>query len=342
MEEGSWQCPQGTCLLDNGYYQNGYLYNRQNPVSRLNGTLTRLKIPGTFPVALQNRIVSDIRLKAKNQKFNAAQALMEQAQTAELVGGTILAVAGAVDDLVMGRPGPAIDKLLKRLHQRGLRREAERLAKKAARKLPKAVLAVQYGVRPLAQDCYGAVAAMDRQFHGVPISTVKAKVKEMYHINEYWANTGNYGDSHHATGTVFYGAMARLDMSPAFGALKTAVELGFTNPAQLVWERVPFSFVVDWFLPLGDYFSQLDGLVGVEVKGYSVSLLTKVRVRWTGWDPPGAGRQSSWTAFYNRTTLSRGVSLTVPFAKFPSFKNPLGRDHVLNALALLAGAARGK
>lgn len=342
MEEGSYQCAFGTCLLADGWYQTGYLPNRLTPVARLDGTLTRLRIPATFPAALQNRVVSDVRLKAKDQKFNAAQALAEQAQTAELVGGTIIAVAGAVRDLYHGKPGPAIDKLLRRLHQRGLRREAERLAKKAARKLPNAVLAVQYGVRPLAQDCFGVVAALDKQFNGVPITTVKSKVQETYHINEYWANTSSYGNSHHATGQVFYGAMARLDMSPSFGAIKTAAELGFTNPAQLAWELVPFSFVVDWFLPLGDYFSQLDGLVGCEVKGYSVSLLTKIRVRWTGWDPPGANRQSAWISHYNRTTLSRGASLTVPFAKFPSFKNPLGRDHVLNALSLLAKAARGK
>jgi hypothetical protein len=281
-------------------------------------------------------------LKAKDQKFNAAQALAEQAQTAELVGGTILAVAGAVKDLYHGKPGPAIDKLLRRLHQRGLRREAERLSKKAARKLPNAVLAVQYGVRPLAQDCFGAVAALDKQFNGVPINTVKARVQETYHISEHNAEPSNYGNSHRASGKIFYGAMVRLDVSPQFGALKTAAELGFTNPVQLGWELVPFSFVVDWFYPLGDYFSQLDGLVGLEVKGYSVSCLTKIRVTWRDYDPIGCGRTSSWSSFYNRTTLSRGTSQEVPFSKLPSFKNPLGRDHVLNALSLLAKAARGK
>lgn len=35
--------------------------------------------------------------------------------------------------------------------------------------------------------------------------------------------------------------------------------LGFTNPAAVLWEATPFSFVVDWFLPIGDYLKTLDG-----------------------------------------------------------------------------------
>lgn len=30
-------------------------------------------------------------------------------------------------------------------------------------------------------------------------------------------------------------------------------QLGFTNPAQVLWEKTPFSFVIDWFLPIGNY-----------------------------------------------------------------------------------------
>lgn len=33
---------------------------------------------------------------------------------------------------------------------------------------------------------------------------------------------------------------------------------GLVNPAEVVWELVPFSFVADWFLPIGDYLAALD------------------------------------------------------------------------------------
>lgn len=33
--------------------------------------------------------------------------------------------------------------------------------------------------------------------------------------------------------------------------------LGFDNPARTIWELVPFSFVLDWFIPVGDFLEQL-------------------------------------------------------------------------------------
>lgn len=40
-------------------------------------------------------------------------------------------------------------------------------------------------------------------------------------------------------------------------ALAYLMMLGFDNPARTIWELVPFSFVLDWFLPIGDYLEQL-------------------------------------------------------------------------------------
>lgn len=32
--------------------------------------------------------------------------------------------------------------------------------------------------------------------------------------------------------------------------------LGFNNPLRTIWERIPLSFVVDWFIPVGDFLEQ--------------------------------------------------------------------------------------
>jgi hypothetical protein len=47
-------------------------------------------------------------------------------------------------------------------------------------------------------------------------------------------------------------------------SLKQLSQLGITNPALLVWELIPYSFVIDWLIPVGDFLSSLDALVGVE------------------------------------------------------------------------------
>jgi hypothetical protein len=43
------------------------------------------------------------------------------------------------------------------------------------------------------------------------------------------------------------------------GTLRAAAgALGLNNPLQVVWQAMPFSFVVDWFLNIGGALSQLD------------------------------------------------------------------------------------
>lgn len=46
--------------------------------------------------------------------------------------------------------------------------------------------------------------------------------------------------------------------------LHRASQLGLTNPAAVAWELIPFSFLVDWFIPVGNFlnsWSDLHGLV---------------------------------------------------------------------------------
>lgn len=44
----------------------------------------------------------------------------------------------------------------------------------------------------------------------------------------------------------------------------------FTNPLLTAWEVVPYSFVLDWFLPIGDFLAQASSMQGLEfVGGYT-------------------------------------------------------------------------
>lgn len=45
-----------------------------------------------------------------------------------------------------------------------------------------------------------------------------------------------------------------------------ANKLGFVNPASIVWELVPFSFVVDWFVNVGDFLNSYTDFVGLTLK----------------------------------------------------------------------------
>lgn len=53
-----------------------------------------------------------------------------------------------------------------------------------------------------------------------------------------------------------------------------ANQLGFANPLAVAWEAVPYSFVVDWFVNVGQCLNAMTGFVGVEL---SESYVTSFR-----------------------------------------------------------------
>lgn len=52
-------------------------------------------------------------------------------------------------------------------------------------------------------------------------------------------------------------------------------QLGLLNPAAVLWELTPLSFVVDWFLPVGDFIGHLDAMAGVSVLSATYSIAYK-------------------------------------------------------------------
>lgn len=50
-----------------------------------------------------------------------------------------------------------------------------------------------------------------------------------------------------------------------------AASMGLLNPLQVAWELVPFSFVADWFAPIGSYINSLDAGIGITITSCWVS-----------------------------------------------------------------------
>lgn len=56
---------------------------------------------------------------------------------------------------------------------------------------------------------------------------------------------------------------------------KLLSEFGFTNIATIIWERITYSFVVDWFINIGSWLASLTALDGVIVTDYNETITTK-------------------------------------------------------------------
>lgn len=111
-------------------------------------------------------------------------------------------------------------------------------------------------------------------------------------------------------------------------------QLGLANPASLAWELLPFSFVVDWFLPIGELIESTTATMGTKFHaGYNTQFIEN---DCYAIDVPGSAvsLQSSTVQHIRTRQYDRQ-----PYRDFPKpvpyIKDPFSLSHGLSFLALL-------
>lgn len=133
----------------------------------------------------------------------------------------------------------------------------------------------------------------------------------------------------------YYRTTIQADIKVKDPSVAFAQTMGLTNPMLLAWELLPYSFVVDWFLPIGPWLEAQQALLGLSVSNPAVT-------KTTFYYAEGATISSGISPYkMNGTGQSRLVerrktrSLTLPSLPLPKLKNPVSVGHTLNAIALL-------
>lgn len=134
--------------------------------------------------------------------------------------------------------------------------------------------------------------------------------------------------------------------------LNTFSNLGLTSPVLLGWELVPFSFVVDWFLPVGNALAAFSAFEGLTFKSGCAISFTKKKTSFsidgvfTAPEIPnvqlGSFERISASAFADSVLYSRTPLSGFPSPKLPQFKNPISTIHAANAVALLTVLLSGR
>lgn len=126
------------------------------------------------------------------------------------------------------------------------------------------------------------------------------------------------------------GVTCNADVEVLNPNISLAAQLGFVNPVSVVWEIVPFSFVVDYFVNVQSYLENYSSLFGLQLSNIwsTTYVRDKCNLSETWWDGrPGRYAASS---FY-RTT--RTNSLPDVKLRQKQFTLPIGR--ALTSVSLL-------
>lgn len=218
--------------------------------------------------------------------------------------------------------------------------------------LSKDWLALQYGWKPLLSDARGiAEHFAEKNLNRDVRIKVRKVVKRILPHETYLRNT-TFGGPDHIQYHFWEGqtkASCILEFRLVNEFERAGTQLGLTDPLTLAWELVPFSFVVDWFLPIGNFLNRLNYDDGLAWEGGAITLHSqrdyKVNVRAvtymvgsTRYDFGSEGK----IAELQSIRLDRELLTEKPSGlRSLSVKDPFSPLHFANAFALMRTAFGG-
>ncbi len=191
-------------------------------------------------------------------------------------------------------------------------------------------LEYSFGWKPLIQDIYSAVDHFQS-----PIKTLRPKGTANDTLSTSTLS-GTKSSGSYTERIVFGKLYCKMgcEITVTNPNLYLANSLGLVNPATVVWELIPFSFVVDWFANVGEFLTQGTDFLGLGVTNpwtvYGASCVTQETKANPAWPAGARVNTRNWNCTYmERTTSVVGPTLTTrPFRLW-------GWQRGANALAVL-------
>jgi hypothetical protein len=195
-------------------------------------------------------------------------------------------------------------------------------------------LSMQYGWLPLLQDAKAGAEALAHHLNTPFRKTYRVTVrKEVDSIRTtYWryiVDNARYAVAT-ATRTHRRGLIAKIVERPTIAKL-----LGLTDPANVAWELLPYSFVADWFIPIGDFLRARgleSGLTGI--------FITADKKMGNAHTPTSPWFDHTCRSSYYDVIFTRSISTTlkVPMPTFKPLNKVASWQHCANAVALVVAS----
>lgn len=194
-------------------------------------------------------------------------------------------------------------------------------------------LSYSYGWVPLYNDVYGALIATFKEYPGFPVKVTRKE-------------SGNIPGSAYSTetlevsGGVFYTdkvtKKVNVKRDPSHN-IQNALELGLQNPALIVWELIPFSFVWDWWNPVGSWLESQTATLGLSFSHESTTRTRTTTANLFTSDVHTLGVKHKAPARILLSFKGKHRSLSALQQPRMYIKNPLNWAHAATAISLLIG-----
>lgn len=313
---------------DEGYPQPNAIWNPLSHLPALTaiGDHAGWKITGFgsagIPANNLSRLKTNLLVKAGKRQVNYGEALAESKSTLRMLVNAASSLTRAVLAARKGR----WDKVARHLK---VPRKGFSKSMSASQKW----LAYQYGWMPLINDIYDSYEFVNKGFDRRPqILSVSTRHRDQY--SHEWSHSA--WDSVPVRGSASY--QGKMFYRIADNFIAKAHQMGLINPLEVAWAVVPFSFVIDWLVPVGNYLEALtarcaltfvDGFYGCKIE--TISRLVGPKRDLTGWKTL---QKSSAGVVRDHTSYTRIREVSLPWPGL-HMKSPFSTKHILSGLALL-------
>lgn len=181
-------------------------------------------------------------------------------------------------------------------------------------------LELHFGWVPLVEDVHAALDSLNRDPN---LLAIKAGAQIETSTTTHQGSGVFRGTTVYKTST---GCVMRAHVRIFSSNSSLLADSGLMNPMAILWEAVPFSFVVDWFTNVGQVLSSHSDLFGRELTLASTTVIQErsLAEHSVGYvmDLPGPSTYPNWTSDITLESfrMERGIGIAKPVLKLKPLK----------------------
>jgi hypothetical protein len=183
------------------------------------------------------KLLAKLLTEVKSSSFNVGVALAEVDKFSTGVISTVKTLGFGAADLASGRFASFARRFGASPPSKGMTRKLQ------TSDFSGRFLEMRYAWTPAIQDAFSAAKAFEAISNGPR--------KKQFHVSHRQRQKDSLDSTW--TKSIWELEAKRSITYEAYEELGFLRQMGLGNPASILWERIPYSFVIDWFLPIGNY-----------------------------------------------------------------------------------------